>query len=105
MFLIMFRNWWKITMSYRECDYIYVRHLCDEWLSWYHEGLSKHQTEYNESKKWYNLSKEAPYFFYTRYKSRVEAIRTLVNMDGGLNRIVNLSAEDAYLLSFPRIEK
>lgn len=98
-------------MSFRECDYIYVKHLCDRWLAWYEQEYTKHLHMCVDKSQWQkivnriNPFSETPYFFYTRYKGRVEAIKTLVDMDGGLNRIINLTAEDAYILALPRKSK
>jgi hypothetical protein len=98
-------------MSFRECDYIYVKHLCDEWLAWYNQEYMKHKQMCDSLTTWQkivNLVNHAsitPYFYLSYYKGRVEALHQLVSMDGGLNRIVNLSAEDAYILSLPRRNK
>lgn len=87
-------------MSYREFDFIFVRQLCDVWLEWNEKRYQKKLKQYNELpfySKWIELE---PVYSNSEYW-KVKSLQQLATADGGLNRIVYLSAEDCRILHQP----
>lgn len=84
-------------MSYREVDYIGLLMACENWLK-RHEAKVKELND-NHNRKWYQFDKPINRNNWLwASKQRVLALIHLCKADIGLNRIVRLAAEDAYIL-------
>lgn len=84
-------------MSYREYDFLYVKHLCDEWLAWNEKRYQQNLKEYNDLPAWKKWIEVPPHNQSIAYL-KILGLKQLVESEGGLNRIVHLSSEDCYLL-------
>jgi hypothetical protein len=86
-----------VRMSYRECDFMYVKHLCDEWLAWNERRYQQNLKDYENLPAWKKWI-EVPPVNHTLAYFKVLGLKRLIEMDGGLNRIVHLSSEDIFIL-------
>jgi hypothetical protein len=84
-------------MSYREVDFVALQMACDQWLK-RHEAKVKELNE-NINRKWYEFDKpKTRDNWLWASKQKVIGLLHLCKTDIGMNRIVRLSSEDAYIL-------
>ena len=86
-------------MSYREVDFNVVMDACYHWLKDYDYQMNNWLTEVGNRKWWVtNTSRDHEIIQKEQQAVRVRALLTLAKCPGSLNRIINLSHEDAVIL-------
>ena len=84
-------------MSYREVDFNVVMDACYHWLKEY-KAWEDNELVRLDQIKWYRFRDESDWITKTAQRGRVQKLLTLSKVPGSLNRIIHLSAEDAYIL-------